>query len=108
MAGHRGRLTTSTPNPFGRALVTVATEVTSLRLRAAGLRFISAAGIQAIIRLTLSRQDLRESVDDANATFQRCRELLDLHRQLPSVQFPPAPQAGYASANARSSNVVNP
>jgi anti-anti-sigma regulatory factor len=88
--------------PFGRALAAAASGASSLRLRAAGLRFIAVAGVRAIIQLALSRPDLRVIIDDASPTFQHCWQLLDLHRQLPSVQFEPAAVAGYPSADARS------
>ncbi|HWH00341.1 MAG TPA: MEDS domain-containing protein [Pilimelia sp.] len=91
--------------PFGRALTAAARDVSTLRLRTAGLRLIAAAGIEVLVQVARSRPDLRIVIEDANEIFRRCWALLDLDRQVPNVEFQPAPTgAGLSPAqveNAR-------
>jgi anti-anti-sigma factor len=96
-----GEIDAFNAEPFGRALTAAASGVKALRLRGAGLRFMAAAGIGAVIQVALARQDLRLVIEDVNATVQRCWSLLDLERALPGVELLPAPADGASPVEAR-------
>jgi len=81
---------------FARALAGAAGRGSTLRLRAAGLRFIAVAGIVAVMELAVSRPQVRIVVEDACPAWRRCWTMLDLDRQLPQVQF----HAGTAARHA--------
>jgi hypothetical protein len=72
---------------FGRALATAAVGVSSMRLRAVGLRFIAVAGLGAIVDVTRSRPDLRIVVEGAGPSFTLCWTLLGYDRLVQAVRF---------------------
>jgi anti-anti-sigma regulatory factor len=82
-----GEVDHSNSEPFRRALTTAASRSSSLWLRVAGLRFVAAAGIQAIVQVARTRLDLQLMIDDASALLRRCWMLLDLNKNVPNVKF---------------------
>ncbi len=70
-----------------RALVTVTTGVSSIRLQTSGLRFIAAAGVGAFVEVTRMRPDLRIVVEAPPRSFTSCWTLLSYDRLVPQVRF---------------------
>nr|WP_275581106.1 MEDS domain-containing protein [Natronosporangium hydrolyticum] len=83
---------------FGRLLGTAAAGRRVLRLSTAGLAFVAVAGINALLGLARSRPELRIVIAEASPALRRSWGLLDLHQELPRIEFAAARDPLRASA----------
>ena len=79
---------------FARALTVATTGVSAVRLRAAGLRFVAAAGIGAFVEVARSRPDLHIVVEAAPVSLTHCWTILGYDRLVPTVRFEGPQQSG--------------
>lgn len=85
-----GEVDESNVDAFGRALSAAAALGPVRRLRCAGLRFISAAGIRVLVEVALAHPGQAMMIQNASPILRQCWSILELERRLPQVRFQPA------------------